>query len=68
MAAGSSGRNPGAPNSVAGRPKPDISDKTRGVGNIAPQPGTSQIPQEIGADAIRLRKFDTGVPFLERSN
>jgi hypothetical protein len=25
------------------------------VGNIAPQPGTSQIPQEIGADAMRCK-------------
>ena len=55
---GSVGRKPGAPSSVAVRPRPDISDSTRGVGSIAPQPGTSQMPQEMGADATRSRKSD----------
>ena len=55
---GDVGRKPGAPNSVAGSPRPDISVRTRGVGSIAPQPGTSQMPQEMGADATRSRKVD----------
>ena len=58
---GEVGRKPGAPSSVAGRPSPDISVSTRGVGSIAPQPGTSQMPQEIGAEATRSRKVLMGL-------
>ena len=35
---------------------------------MAPQPGTSQMPHEMGAEATRERKSDTGTPSLERSN
>ncbi|MSV51294.1 MAG: hypothetical protein F2892_03365, partial [Actinobacteria bacterium] len=71
-ASGAVGRKPGAPSSVAGRPRLAISPRTRGVGSIAPQPGTSQIPQEIGADATRDRKsvideFSRSVGTLQRS-
>ena len=52
--AGSRGRNPGAPSSVATRPSERISDSTRSAGNITPQPGTSQTPHVIGAPARRL--------------
>jgi len=63
-ALGSCGRNPGAPSSVAVKPSSDISCNTRRVGNMAPQPGTSQIPQEIGADATRARKSLTVYHFV----
>ena len=63
---GSVGRKPGAPSSVAGSPRPDISERTRGVGSIAPHPGTSQMPQEMGAEATRSRKADMGLPMVSR--
>jgi hypothetical protein len=34
------------------------------VGSISPQPGTSQIPQEIGAEATRDKKSDNWDPFV----
>jgi len=34
---------------------------------MVPQPGTSQTPQEMGAEATRERKPDTISPSLERS-
>jgi len=54
-------------NSVAAKPRPDISFKTRELRSMVPQPGTSQTPQEMGAEATRERKSDTISPSLERS-
>jgi hypothetical protein len=34
------------------------------VGSISPQPGTSQMPQEMGADATRSRKADMWTTFV----
>jgi len=34
---------------------------------MVPQPGTSQTPQEMGAEATRERKSDAISPSLERS-
>ena len=51
--AGSVGSQPMAPSSVAVRPTLRISVRTRSTGSCSPQPGTSQIPHEIGAPATR---------------
>ena len=48
---GSVGSQPMAPSSVVVRPRSRISDRTRSTGSCAPQPGTSQMPHEIGAPA-----------------
>lgn len=62
IASGVAAKNPGAPSSVAGRSKLDISPRTRSVGSITPQPGTSQIPQEIGAEATLDIRLDMNFP------
>src|SRR6266480_5408580 len=50
-AAGSAGRNPGGPASVACTPRARMSARTRSGASCRPQLGTSQTPQEIGAPA-----------------
>src|SRR5206468_314618 len=50
-AAGSAGRNPGGPASVACTPSARMSPRTRSGASCRPQFGTSQTPQEIGAAA-----------------
>src|SRR5438552_5867490 len=49
--AGSAGRNPGGPASVARRPRARMSARTRSGASCRPQSGTSQTPHEIGAPA-----------------
>jgi len=44
-------------NSVAAKPRPDISFKTRELRSMVPQPGTSQTPQEMGAEATREKNL-----------
>ena len=52
-ASGSVGSQPMAPSSVARRPSSCISRSTRSTSSWSPHPGTSQMPHEIGAPAIR---------------
>src|SRR5438034_1987879 len=49
--AGSAGRNPGGPASVARRPRARMSSRTRSEASCRPQSGASQTPHEIGAPA-----------------
>src|SRR5687767_15311699 len=51
MAAGSAGKNPCGPSSVAVRPASTISDRTWSGSSWTPQPGTSETPHEMGAAA-----------------
>lgn len=68
FSAGSSGRNPSGPNSVAARPTSRISASTVCGSYCQPHPGTSHTPQEIGAPAIRCTKSVIGrSPSLMRS-